>query len=89
MASYSFSEMADMHFMYGKANGSARKARKLYQVAFRNREIPSRELFATLHQRLRENGTFTPKRSDCGRPVSAKSYMNSSSDPTICNVFKN
>lgn len=67
MADYSFAELADMHFMYGKANGCAREARRLYQEYFPNRQIPCEKLFINLHQRLRENGTFRPNMNDTGR----------------------
>lgn len=67
MPEYSFAEMADMHFMYGRANGCALEARRLYHEAFPNRPLPSDKLFTNLHQRLREIGTFTPIKSDCGR----------------------
>lgn len=67
MSNYSFLEMADMHFMYGKANGSAREARRIYEEAFPDRRIPCEKTFIHLHQRLRENGSFVADRSNCGR----------------------
>lgn len=67
MPEYSFAEMADMHFMYGKANGCALEARRLYQETFPNRQLPSDKMFSSLHQRLRETGNFKPNKKDCGR----------------------
>lgn len=60
--------MTDMHFMYGRANGNASEARRLYAEAFPNRTLPSDKLFSKLHQRLRENGSFVIKKHDAGRP---------------------
>ena len=37
---YTFAEMADIHFFYGRANGNAREARRLYQGIFPNRRLP-------------------------------------------------
>lgn len=72
MPVYSNAEMADMHFFYGKANGNNRAACRMYQEAFPNRQIPLPKSFAALHRRLRQNGTFTPNRMDCGRPRSTR-----------------
>jgi hypothetical protein len=32
---YTFAEMADIQFFYGRANGNAHEARRLYQETFR------------------------------------------------------
>lgn len=40
---YSNKEMADMHFMYDRANGSALAARCLYIEKFPNRRVSSLE----------------------------------------------
>ena len=37
---YTFAEMADIHFFYGRANGSAHEARRLYQETHPNRRLP-------------------------------------------------
>lgn len=50
--------------MFGQTNGCTHEARKLYEEAFQNSEISS---MPTLYRRLRDNGNFAPKRSDCGR----------------------
>ncbi|EZA52910.1 hypothetical protein X777_07655 [Ooceraea biroi] len=57
-AYYSNDETADMHFMYGSANGSALAARRLYMEKFPNRRVPSHALFQNLHQCLCESGSF-------------------------------
>ena len=57
---YTFAEMADIHFFYGRANGNAHEARRLYQETFPNRRLPcSRALWRTA-QRLRERDKFVP-----------------------------
>jgi len=33
---YTVAEMADIHFFYGRANGNAHEARRLYQETFPN-----------------------------------------------------
>ncbi|EZA54311.1 hypothetical protein X777_06135, partial [Ooceraea biroi] len=62
--------MTDMHFMYGRANSNAYGARRLYAEAFPNRALPSDKLFSKLHLRLVENGSFSVKKHDAGRPRS-------------------
>ena len=70
MPFYSNAEMADMHFMYGCANGNALEACRLYAEAYPNRQIPSSRMFSKIHQRLRDNGKFGKITTDCGRPRS-------------------
>ena len=67
---YSNEEMAEMHFMYGRANGNAYEACRLYAEAYPNRTCPSDKLFGKLHLRLRENGSFVSRIHDQGRPRS-------------------
>ncbi|XP_066600142.1 uncharacterized protein [Prorops nasuta] len=50
--------MADMHLVYGKADGNSSKAARLYREKFPNRRHPDRRFFISLAQRLRENGSF-------------------------------
>lgn len=71
MASYSNAEYADIHFMYGKGNGNAREASRLYQESYPNRQQPDFRTFTRTHQRLRETGCFTPRLKE-GRPRSAR-----------------
>lgn len=58
MVNYTNSELADIHYMYGLADGSARTARRLYQEKFPNRVTPDSRTFSNLHRRLAETGTF-------------------------------
>ena len=37
---YTFAEMADIQFFYGRANGNAHEARRLYRETFPNRRLP-------------------------------------------------
>lgn len=70
MAVYSNAELADMHFMYGRANGIATEARRLYVEAYPNRQIPSHRMFGRIHQRLRDTGSFSKQCHLSGRPRS-------------------
>lgn len=67
MELYSNAEMADMHFVYGLANGNSLEASRRYAEMYPQRVAPYHTLFARLHQRLRETGTFTKRKYDCGR----------------------
>ncbi|KAJ3661754.1 hypothetical protein Zmor_006139 [Zophobas morio] len=58
--------MADMHLMYGRAFGNSHEAQRLYGEAFPQRRLPDHRTFTAIDQRLRENGTFTPKTADWG-----------------------
>lgn len=68
MANYTNSEMADMHFIYGLANGNAREARRLYMERYPNRMIPDHRIFSNIHRRLGETGTFKKNTNDAGKP---------------------
>ena len=61
-------EMADMHFTYGSADGNARRAARMYQERYPNRQVPDHRLFTALHRRLCENGSFSANRVDAGHP---------------------
>ena len=71
---YTFAEMADIHFFYGRANGNAHEARRLYQETFPNRRLPCSRTFSRIAQRLRERGTFVPIIED-GRPRTARTVQ--------------
>lgn len=68
MSEFSFTELADMHLIYGLANGNAVLARSLYEERFPNRRIPDRKLFEVLHRRLRETGQLICQRNEVGGP---------------------
>ncbi|KAJ4440477.1 hypothetical protein ANN_08618 [Periplaneta americana] len=44
---YSNQELAEIHFMYGKADGNAALARRLYQERYPQRQCPDRKTFGT------------------------------------------
>ncbi|XP_066590841.1 histone-lysine N-methyltransferase SETMAR-like [Prorops nasuta] len=58
---YSFPELADMHFVYGLADGNANKAARIYQERFPNRRHPNRKIFVAIAQRLRDTGSLKPE----------------------------
>ena len=65
---YTFAETADIHFLYGRANGNAHEARRLYQETFPNRRLPCSRTFS------RERGTFIPV-NEGGRPRTARTVQ--------------
>lgn len=68
MVEYTCIEYTDMVLVYGEARGNGRAARRLYEERYPNRATPSHTLFSKVVQRLRETGTFTVNRADCGAP---------------------
>ncbi|KAJ4431790.1 hypothetical protein ANN_20395 [Periplaneta americana] len=67
---YSNQELAEIHFMYGKADGNAALARRLYQERYPQRQCPDRKTFVRLHYRLCEYGKFKSPGLGRGRPRS-------------------
>ncbi|KAJ4442036.1 hypothetical protein ANN_11900 [Periplaneta americana] len=63
-------ELAEIHFMYGKADGNAALARRLYQERYPQRQCPDRKTFVRLHYRLCEYGKFNSPGLGRGRPRS-------------------
>ena len=59
--------MADMHFLYGRANGNSLEACRHYTQTYPNCRPPHHETFTKLHQRLHGSGTFEKRRFDTGR----------------------
>ena len=55
---YTFEELADIHLMYGLAQGNGREVRKLYLERFQNRRLQSYPTLASVDRRLRETGSF-------------------------------
>jgi predicted 3-demethylubiquinone-9 3-methyltransferase (glyoxalase superfamily) len=51
---YTFAEMVDIHFFYGRGNGNAHEARRLYQETFPNPRLPCSRTFSRIAQSLRE-----------------------------------
>ncbi|KAJ4449682.1 hypothetical protein ANN_01086 [Periplaneta americana] len=67
---YSNQELAEIHFMYGKADSNAALARRLYQERYPQRQCPDRKTFVRLHYRLCEYGKFNSPGLGRGRPRS-------------------
>lgn len=76
MVNYTFEELADIHFMYGKSNGNSYEARRLYEDAFPDRQLPCANTFLSVHRRLRETGKLTGNFVDCGAPRTAQTVEN-------------
>ncbi|KAJ8882097.1 hypothetical protein PR048_018585 [Dryococelus australis] len=68
MAEFTFEEYTDMILVYVTAEGNEISARRLYQERYTQRAAPSYNLFVTVTQRLRGQGTFTTDRNYCGAP---------------------
>ena len=58
MARFTNEEYADMHFVYGFCDGNSRRAEAEYCLRYPLRLSPSRAVFAAIHQKLRETGSF-------------------------------
>ncbi|KAJ4425598.1 hypothetical protein ANN_27794 [Periplaneta americana] len=67
---YSNQELAEIHFMYCKADGNAALARRLYQERNSQRQCPDRKTFVRVHYRLCEYGKFNSPGLGRGRPRS-------------------
>ncbi|XP_074037280.1 histone-lysine N-methyltransferase SETMAR-like [Leptinotarsa decemlineata] len=65
---YTNEEMADMHYVHGLSQGNGLEAFRRYAEMYTQRQHPSLLHFASsLHQRLREYGSFDKRTQDCGR----------------------
>ncbi|GBN53334.1 hypothetical protein AVEN_267772-1 [Araneus ventricosus] len=67
IATYSNQEKADMHFMYGLANGNDLEAERLYRQRFPRRNVPDRIMLERLNRCLCETGSFVIDMHDTGR----------------------
>ncbi|KAJ4433473.1 hypothetical protein ANN_15776 [Periplaneta americana] len=67
---YSNQELAEIYFMYGKADGNAALARRLYQERYPQRQCPDRKKFVRLHYRVCEYRKFNSPGLGRGRPRS-------------------
>ncbi|KAJ4430835.1 hypothetical protein ANN_19426 [Periplaneta americana] len=67
---YSNQELAEIQFMYGKADGNAALARRLYQERYPQRQCPDGKTFVRLHYRLCVYGKFNSPGLERGRPRS-------------------
>ena len=59
-------------------------ARRLYQELFPQHPTPSHTLLAVITQRLRESGTFTTSRNECGAPRSLRTSELEEAVGTMC-----
>ena len=66
MVEYTFEEYTEMLIIYGEAGRNGRAAQRMYHERFPHRPTPSHTIFVRIQQRLRETGSFIPKRTDCG-----------------------
>ncbi|KMQ96272.1 hypothetical protein RF55_3456 [Lasius niger] len=66
MNEYSFEELADIHLVYGRADGNGRLATRMYQETFPGRRTPNHQTFAAVDRRLRETGQFRPVTANYG-----------------------
>lgn len=60
MDRYTNAELADIHFIYGLANGNSRAAARLYAGKYPTRRQPYHGTFARVHQNLADYGSFRP-----------------------------
>ncbi|KAJ4432171.1 hypothetical protein ANN_20787 [Periplaneta americana] len=74
---YSNQELAEIHFMYGIADGNAALARRLYQERYPQRQCPDRKTFVRLHYRLCEYGKFNSPGLGRERPRSTTPEVHS------------
>ncbi|GFX99926.1 uncharacterized protein TNCV_259631 [Trichonephila clavipes] len=58
MSEFANSEKADVHLIYGAANGNGRAALRLYQELFRNRCMWKHTMFERLDRSLCEKGSI-------------------------------
>ncbi|GBM49721.1 hypothetical protein AVEN_206219-1 [Araneus ventricosus] len=72
MATYSNQEQADMHFMYGLANGNDLEAERLCRQRLMRRHVTDQKLFERLHRCLCETGSFVTGMHDTGRGRSVR-----------------
>ncbi|KAJ4445621.1 hypothetical protein ANN_12303 [Periplaneta americana] len=81
---YSNQELAEIHFMYGKADGKAALARRLYQERYPQRQCPDRKTFVRLLYRLCEYGKFNSPGLGKGRPRSTTPEVQTGGDSGGC-----
>jgi transposase len=87
---YNFSDLADMHLIYGEVGYNSRAAARLYQERFPNRRVPHRSVFSNVNRRLREFGNLRPINVDRGRPAAVNAVVRDeqilemvAADPTL------
>ncbi|GFS86893.1 uncharacterized protein TNCV_216121 [Trichonephila clavipes] len=66
MDRFTKAELADMHLMYGAAQGNGAAAERMYRERFPGRKHPDRRTFGRIHGELRTSGTFYASRRGTG-----------------------
>lgn len=72
---FTSAEMTDMVMLYGRADGNATEAVRLYQQKFPLRRLPDRRTFINVTRRLRENGNFVDDRRLNARPRDVRNVI--------------
>ncbi|GFW46040.1 DUF4817 domain-containing protein [Trichonephila clavipes] len=67
MYRFTNSELADIRFIYGLADGNGRAAVRLYRERYLTRRKPNHQTFARVHQNLVERGSFRATIEGTGR----------------------
>lgn len=58
MANLTNEEYADMLLAYGRADGNAREAQRVYRERYPDRRVPHHDTFSRTYRRLRETGNL-------------------------------
>ncbi|GFT40112.1 uncharacterized protein TNCV_2171221 [Trichonephila clavipes] len=74
---------AEIHYMYGRANGNGTVVLRMYHTLFPDRRMPDHRIFQWLHRHIRETRLFYARRHDAGRRRAVRS---SSLEEGIWNV---
>ena len=54
MNGFTWPEIADIHFVYGAAEGNSREAQRMYEERYPGRAVPDRRMFDRVHRLLGE-----------------------------------
>lgn len=84
MARYTNTELAEMHLAYGAADCNGRAAQRLYAQRYPNRQTPSHIIFARLHRRLSNSGSFMVETQEHARRVITPNI-----EDTVLNLVQN
>lgn len=60
-------ELADMHLLYGLADGDGQAALRMYRERYPTRRVPHYQMFEQLHRNLIEHGSFTGRVQNTGQ----------------------
>ncbi|GFW30616.1 hypothetical protein TNCV_455541 [Trichonephila clavipes] len=73
MEDFTYAENADMHYVYGRANGNGRAVIRMYHPQFPDRRMSKQRIFQRLLRQLREVRSFHVTRHDDGRRRAVRS----------------